>query len=162
MAALRAPNCDYADRQGEGDEDGRGPGAVSVVACGECAVGQASAAMSRAGADDRPYHRAHCQPARPGGAGSRQWHCGLSLLEAFGQGRGKLGFDGRFGVDEPLEVLAGQSEEPAGFGAPDGGETGVAVAASPVAGGRLPEVVTGAHGAAEPGIAENVVQAGQD
>src|SRR5258708_8966679 len=61
-----------------------------------------------------------------------------------------------------MEVLGGQSEERAGFGAPDGGETGVAVAAAPVAGGELAEVVTGAHGADEPGIDEHVVAAGQD
>ena len=45
--------------------------------------------------------------------------CGLALLEAFGQDRGQPGLDGGFGVDQPLKVLAGQLEEPAGFSAPD-------------------------------------------
>jgi hypothetical protein len=48
----------------------------------------------------------------------------LSQLAASGQGRGGFGLDGRFGIDQPLEVLAGQSEEPAGFGEPDGSQAG--------------------------------------
>jgi hypothetical protein len=78
----------------------------------------------------------------------------------FGQGGREPGPDGRLGVDQPLEVLAGQPEEPAGFGTADGGEAGVAVAASPVAGGELAEVVTGTVGADEPGVDEDVVAAG--
>src|SRR5271165_2384679 len=93
----------------------------------------------------------------------RPWSLSQSaLLEAFGQRRGDFGLDGRFGVDQPLKVLAGQFQQPAGFGAPDGGEAGVAVAASPVTGGELTEVVAGAHGADEPGVDEDVVTAGQD
>src|SRR5580704_7941503 len=89
-------------------------------------------------------------------------HRGLSLLEAFDQGRGDGGLDGRFGVDQPLKVLASQFQQPAGFGAPDGSGTGVAVTASPIVGGELAEVVAGAHGTDEPGFDEDVVTAGQD
>jgi hypothetical protein len=71
----------------------------------------------------------------------------LAVLQALGQGGRQPGLDGRLGVDQPLEVLAGQPQESAGFGAADGGEAGVAVAASPVAGGELAEVVTGTVGA---------------
>ena len=79
-----------------------------------------------------------------GGSGAAgRWRRGLTLLEPFGQDLGDVSVDDRFGVDQPLEVLAGQSEEPAWFGAPDGGGTGVAVAASPVAGGELAEVSPG-------------------
>src|SRR5215468_947289 len=85
-----------------------------------------------------------------------------AILEAFGQGGREPGLDGGLGVDQPLEVLAGQPEEPTAFGAADGGEAGVAVAAAPVAGGELAEVVTGAVGADEPGVDEDVVAAGQD
>src|ERR1700730_11335916 len=106
--------------------------------------------MSRSGADVRACWLAlSADPVRAGLASVPR---GLSLPKALGQGRGESGLDGRFGVDQPLKVLAGQFQQPARFGAPDGGETGVAVAASPVAGGELAEVVTGAHGADEPGI----------
>ncbi len=84
------------------------------------------------------------------------------MLEAFGQDRGQPGLDGRLGVDQPLKVLAGQLEEPAGFGAPDGGKPGVAVAASPVAGGELTEMVTGAGGPDRAGVDEDLVPTGQD
>ncbi len=53
------------------------------------------------------------------------------------------------------------SLRPAGFGAADGGEPGVTVAAAPVAGGELAEVVTGAESADEPGVDEDVVAAAQ-
>src|SRR6516164_10402195 len=87
---------------------------------------------------------------------------GLTLLEPFGQDLSQVSLDGRFGVDQPLKVLAGQSEQPTGFGTPDGGETGVTIATSPVAGGEFTEVITGSHGADEPGLDEDVEAAGQD
>src|SRR6476620_9794427 len=86
----------------------------------------------------------------------------LAVLETLGQGGGEPGLDGRLGVDQPLKVLAGQPQELARFGTADGGEAGVAVTASPVAGGELAEMVTGAVGADEPGVDEDVVPAGQD
>ena len=76
--------------------------------------------------------------------------CGLSLPEAFGQGGCESGLDGRLGIGQPLEIPAGQLEERAGFGAGDGDQAGVAVAASQVAGGELAEMVTGAEGADVP------------
>ena len=47
-----------------------------------------------------------------------------------------MGLDGRSGIDQPLVVLAGQSGEPAGFGAPDGCQR-VALAASAVGAARM-------------------------
>src|SRR5580693_10387410 len=116
--------------------------------------------MSRSGVEVRPWWLA--LSADPVQSGLASVHRGLSLPKALGQGRGESGLDGRFGVDQPLKVLAGQFQQPTGFCAPDGGETGVAVAASPVAGGELAEVVTGPQGADEPGVDEGVVAAGQD
>src|SRR5215475_12181824 len=85
----------------------------------------------------------------------------LTLLEAFGQDLGQLGPDGRLGPDQPLKVLAAQPEELARCGAPHGGQTRVAVAASPVAGGELAEMLTGAEGTDQPFIDENLVKASQ-
>ena len=104
----------------------------------------------------------------PGGWPYQSWRAGipgrlgLTLLEPFGQDLGEFSLDGRFRVDQPLRVLAGESEEPTGFGAPHGGEAGVAIAAAPVTGRELAEVVTPPERADRPGVDENVVAAGED
>jgi hypothetical protein len=85
----------------------------------------------------------------------------LAFAQPFGRHLGQLGLDHRFGVCQPLQVLGGQLQEPAAFGAADGGETGVAVAASPVTGGELAEVVAGAERADEPAVDGDVVAARQ-
>ena len=67
----------------------------------------------------------------------------LTLLESFGEDLGQLGPDGWLGIDQPLKVLAAEPKKAAFLGAPYGGQTGIAVAASPVTGGELAEMITG-------------------
>src|SRR6476646_8880554 len=86
----------------------------------------------------------------------------LAVLQAFGQGGGDPGLDRRLAVRQPRQVLGGELQQPARFGAANGGEPSVAVAAAPVARGELAEVVAGAVAADEPGVDEDVVAPGQD
>jgi hypothetical protein len=108
MAALRTPDCDYA----------AWPGDVLRTAV---VLGRSALPPAVTGPPARPTRdvaaRRRC-PALVAGTVSRppsgrgrlaSVHRGLSLLEAFCQGRGDFGLDGRFGVDQPLEVLAGQA-----------------------------------------------------
>src|SRR5580704_10242700 len=68
----------------------------------------------------------------------------LAVLQPLGQRGRDPGLDRRLAVHQPGQILGGQLQEPARFGAADGGEPGVAVTAAPVACGELAEVVTGA------------------
>src|SRR6516162_5047907 len=85
----------------------------------------------------------------------------LTLLQPFGEDVGQFGPHSWLGGDEPLEVVAAEPEEAAVLGAPDGGRPGVAVAASPVAGGEFAEMLARAQDADRPVIDEDLVAAGQ-
>src|SRR5215470_10714076 len=100
------------------------------------------------------------RPAATPGRAARVWF-GLTFLEPFGQDPGQLGPHSWLSPDQPLKVLAAQPEQPAGFGAPHGGQTGVAVTASPVTRGELAKMLTRAEGADHPVLDEDLVMAGK-
>src|SRR5215469_17453205 len=85
----------------------------------------------------------------------------LTVWEPLGEYLGQLGLHSRLGSDQPLKIVRAEPEELARFGAPHGGQAGIAVAASPVPGGELAEMLTRAEDADQPVIDENAVTAGQ-
>jgi hypothetical protein len=103
-------------RCGGGCAVNREGSARCVIARGQCAVGKASLAMSRS-ADVWPGSWILSADRVQAGAA----RVGVPRIIAAGgvrPGSSSLAFDARFGVDQPPEVLPGQSAELAGFGAP--------------------------------------------